>query len=336
MKDFDPLEKERQLQHESGAWDTSVVAPANAGDIPVIDVGRYFDTDSDEELEKVAVQLHDACTQVGFFSIVNHRLPIDSLLNVFDETRRFHDLPQATKNRLLMDRADWPVKGVGYLPVKNFKLPARNKGNLNDSFIVKRDHKSTLNDSQWPVESELPAFRKNIETYASHIEALAKRLLPIFARALKLDKAYFLAAFSQALYRLRMTRYPLVPDKDRDEFGIAPHVDTSFFTLLAQNSQGLVIYHEQRQCWIHAPVLENAFIVNTGELLKQWSNDYFISVKHFADNNTEQQMRYSVPFFFNANADYLMACLPSCCDDNNPAKYPAISYLQSQAIVQGE
>lgn len=205
---------------------------------------------------------------------MNHRLPSDSLQTVFDETRRFHYLPLVVKNRLMIDKADWPVKGVGDLPVNNFKLPARNRGNLNESFIVKRDHQATLNDDQWPNENEIPEFRKNIESYAVHIEALAKHLLPIFARALKLDKQYFSDAFSHALFRLRMTRYPLSPSRDKDEFGIAPHVDTSFFTLLAQNSQGLVVYHEQRQCWIHAPVLENAFKVNTGELLKQWSNDY--------------------------------------------------------------
>jgi isopenicillin N synthase-like dioxygenase len=83
-------------------------------------------------------------------------------------------------------------------------------------------------------------------------------------------------------------------------------------------------------------VIENAFIVNTGELLKQWSNDCFVSVKHFANNNTGDAARYSIPFFFNANPDYIMECLPTCCDADNPPKYPPISYLQSQGVVQGE
>ncbi|MEM7207654.1 MAG: 2OG-Fe(II) oxygenase family protein [Pseudomonadota bacterium] len=133
-----------------------------------------------------------------------------------------------------------------------------------------------------------------------------------------------------------MTRYPTIAKQDIDEFGIAPHVDTTFFTLLAQDSPGLCIFSEKRPRWIHAPVLENAFIVNTGELLKQWANDRFISVKHFANNNESHQDRYSIPFFFNANADYKMACVPSCCGPDNPAKYPPISYLESQASVQGE
>ena len=235
-----------------------------------------------------------------------------------------------------MDRPNWPVKAVGYLAVNNYKLPARDKGNLNETFVIKRDHQVGLEDNQWPGEDQLPEFRANIEHYAGQMENLAKRLLPIYARALELDKNFFAPAFTKPLYRLRMTHYPLIEDKAADEFGIAPHVDTTFFTLLAQNSPGLVIFSEKRRCWIHAPLIENAFIVNTGELLKQWSNDYFISVKHFANNNTGDEARYSIPFFFNANPDYIMECLPTCCSAENPPKYPPISYLQSQGVVQGE
>ena len=83
-------------------------------------------------------------------------------------------------------------------------------------------------------------------------------------------------------------------------------------------------------------MLEDAFIVNTGELLRTWSNDRFISVKHFANNNTGNASRYSIPLFLNANSDYRMTCIPSCHGPDNPAKYPPISYAESQAVVQGE
>ena len=333
---FDPQAKEAQLQSESQSWDTSQVQAALPGDIPIIDVTEYFITQSDAALDAVAVQLREACLNVGFCSIIGHQFPTRLLIQAFNEARRFFALPLEIKNSLLMDRPDWPVKAVGYLPVNNYKLPAREKGNLNETFIVKRDHLVELEDNQWPNEDQLPEFRTNIESYAEQIEYLAKRLLPIYACALQLDKDFFKAAFSIPLYRLRMTHYPLIEQKAADEFGIAPHVDTTFFTLLAQNSPGLVIYSEKRKCWIHAPVIEDAFIVNTGELLKQWSNDYFVSVKHFADNNTGNEARYSIPFFFNANPDYKMECLPTCCSVDNPPKYPPISYLQSQGVVQGE
>jgi isopenicillin N synthase-like dioxygenase len=133
-----------------------------------------------------------------------------------------------------------------------------------------------------------------------------------------------------------MTHYPPQPDVPADEFGIAPHVDTTFCTILAQDRPGLTIYSERRRQWIRAPLLDDAFIVNAGELLRTWSNDRFISVKHFANNNTGNESRYSIPFFLNANSDYRMTCIPSCCGPGNPAKYPPVSYVESQAVVQGE
>jgi isopenicillin N synthase-like dioxygenase len=113
--------------------------------------------------------------------------------------------------------------------------------------------------------------------------------------------------------------------------------------------EGLVIYSEKRQRWLRAPFVEGALIVNTGELLKQWSNDRLISVKHYAthivhisdDNSTQEQQepqrpRYSIPFFFNANADFRMHCIPTCCLVDETQKYPPFSYSESQALAQGE
>jgi isopenicillin N synthase-like dioxygenase len=250
--------------------------------------------------------------------------------------RQFHQLDDAIKLSLLMDRADWPVKGVGYLPVKNRKLPARDKGNMNEAFIIKSDEEVSLENNQWPVDGDLPGFRRTVENYAVSMELLGKKLLPIFATALEMPLNYFDQGFENPTWRLRMTHYPAVEGKPEDEFGIAPHVDTTFCTILAQDKPGLTIYSERRNKWIKAPMLENAFIVNSGELLRQWTNDRFISVKHFANNNIGERSRFSIPFFLNANRHYKMHCVPSCCSDQKPAKYPPISYAESQAVAQGE
>jgi len=333
---FDPVVKEQQLRSESDSWDTSRVEEARVGDIPVIDLQTYFSRPCEETLAALAEQLRVACESVGFFSIIGHQVPQTLVASMFDFARKFHALALDEKQAIAMDRADWPVGGIGYLPMKHRKLPARDKGNLNEAFIVKCDHKLTMDDNQWPRDTSLPGFRTAVEHYATALEALGKCLLPIFARALEMQPDFFNEAFVAPLYRLRMTHYPSQPNVPADEFGIAPHVDTTFCTILAQDRPGLTIFSERRRQWIKAPLLENAFIVNTGELLRTWSNDRFISVKHFANNNTGSESRYSIPFFLNANSDYRMSCIPSCCGPDNPAKYPPISYAESQAVVQGE
>jgi isopenicillin N synthase-like dioxygenase len=332
---FNPEAKEKSLQQESANWVTDQVFPAEPGNIPTIDVSEWFLTNSDSALETLSDQLRTACLEVGFYTLTGHGFPKTTLDVAFREAVRFHALPEPSKNKLLMDQPNLPG-GIGYLPTRHRKLPARQKGNLNTSIVFKRDHQVTLNENHWPQESEIAGFRSHIESYIDAIESLAIRLLPIYARALKQPREFFNDAFTKPLYRLRLSRYPVVSDKLEDEFGIAPHVDTTFFTILAQRSPGLAIFSERRQCWVAVPVISDAFIVNSGELLKQWTNDQFLSVKHFANNNTGEEARYSIPFFFNANADYRMECIPSCCSPENPPRYPPISYLESQAVVQGE
>ena len=333
---FDANAKEQELRADSEQWDTSTPEDAKPDDIPTINLDAYFSSGSDADLNNVAEQLRVACEETGFFSIVGHHVTSEDMDTTFDQIRRFHAMPLVTKKEILMDRPDWPVGGVGYLPLKNRKLPARQTGNVNEALIIKIDDKLSLEDNQWPDPAVIPGFREHIEHYAAQMEALGKRMLPIYARALDMPVDFFTEAFVKPLYRLRMTHYPSLERDAENAFGIAPHVDTSFCTILAQDQPGLSIFSERRKVWVNAPVVKDSFIVNTGELLKQWTNDRFLSTRHFANNNTGSESRYSIPFFFNANPHHVMTCIPSCCNDDNPAKYPPISYAQSQGVVQGE
>ena len=336
-KGFDPFEKERQLRNQASTWQTAETTNAEFNDIPIIDLSHYFKTGSEEALEKVADQLRSACENVGFFTIVGHGVTPQIIQQQFSMLKQFHGLSITEKTSIQMDAAHWPVGGVGYLPFKNRKLPTRDTGNRNEAFLIKCDHNIKMQDNQWLDEKLLPGFRACSEVYAQAMLCLGKRLLPIFASALNMPANFFDSAFSDPMYRLRMTHYPSADVAiKKDEFGIAPHVDTSFCTLLIQDQPGLSIYSEQRQTWIDVPLLDDAFIVNTGELLRQWSNDRFLSVKHFVHTNKSGRSRYSIPFFFNANSDYKMHCIASCHSEQNPAKYPAISYNESQAVAQGE
>ena len=337
---FDPAAKERELRAESSSWDTSSSVDAEPGDIPVIDVAEYIATGDAKALDAAASSLNDACESVGFFQLVGHGVDADLIAAMFDMAHRFHALDVDTKRTILMDRRDWPLGGVGYLPLLARKLPSRDRGNLNEAFLLKRQQGIGFDDNQWPTDDVLHGFRATVDAYAKAVTNLAVRLLPIYATGLGLDADFFTTAFDDPTYRLRMTHYPgdataARDDSNTNEYGIAPHVDTTFFTLLLQDAAGLTIYSHTRERWIKAPVVENAFVVNSGELLKQWTNDRYLSVRHFA-NNDASVSRYSIPFFFNANADHQMECLPTCHSADNPPKYPTISYSQSQAVAQGE
>jgi len=73
------------------------------------------------------------------------------------------------------------------------------------------------------------------------------------------------------------------------------------------------------------------------ELLPCWREimeDYYekvLSTLHRVVINAQE--RYSVAFFLDPNVDCLVECLPSCCTETNPARFPPIrsgDYLQER------
>lgn len=323
-----------ELVREASTWDASSLSPATLDDIPIVDVGRFFTDGRAGELGRLAEQVRYIGENIGFCFLAGHGISRTTLTSIFDAAASFLSLCDETKSRVRIDEA--AAAGTGWLPFGERRLPERAKGNLNEAVLFKRDRALRLADNPWLPESILPGFRAAVEAYAAEIERVALALLPIYAVALGLSPDWFEPAFKSPFYRLRMSRYPKVAGAELDQYGIAPHVDTSFFTLLAQSGPGLAIYGEQRGVWLEAPFVPDTLVVNTGELLKQWSNDRFVSVKHFVPPNRGEHDRFSVPFFFNATADYAMECLPTCHSADNPPRYPPVSYLESQAVAQRE
>ena len=221
---------------------------------------------SDESLAAAAEALRHASETVGFYvrrlhelgprtccthveptfrrtspqHLVGHGIE-SAVSSIMAEASRYHALPSDVKVAGgVLDSPDWPLGGVGYLPVGERKLPRRAKGNLNAAFVVKSDDDAiTLAHCQWPTDAALPGFRSAVESYADAIGRLAQSLLHVYAAALELEPGYFDTAFARPFYRLRLTHYPAasklegLDGEQRGDYGIAPHVDTSFFTLLA-------------------------------------------------------------------------------------------------------
>lgn len=332
---FDAQAKEQQLRRDADSWDVSNPLSAVPADLPIVDIAGWKPGIGQRPTELVQ-QVRTACEDIGFFQLTGHGLDQDLVNAAMSMNRRFHALPAATKAEITMDQPG-AIGGIGYLPVGHNKLPKRARGNRNAAFIAKTSSELTVAANLWPAQAALPEFRATVIEYLGAITDLALRLVTLYEAALDLEIGFFADAFTDPLARLRLSHYPpgQIDDAAPDQFGIAPHVDTTFFTLLVQDGPGLVVFDAARKQWIRVPVVTNALVVNSGELLRQWSNDRFLSARHFA-NNLDATDRYSIPFFFNANPDYPMRCLPTCTGPNNPPKYPTITYRESQGVVQGE
>lgn len=308
--------------------------------IPVIDLGPYL-AGEPGALARTAAELKIALTEIGFYFIVNHGVPREKIRATFGQVKRFHAQPVEKKLALKLN-----TDGTGYLPMRGNTLrtstvQSNTKPNLNEAFFVKRElpanHPDLLSGrryrgpNRWP--EGLPGFREVVVDYCNTMERLVQKLVRLYARALDLPPAYFDTAFEDPQYSLRMTHYPHQDGPVEDEFGLAPHTDTSFLTLLAPNEvQGLSI-RTQSGKWIDAPAIDNAYVVNGGQMLQRWTNDVFLATPHRAINRSGGE-RYAIPFFCDSNIDWPIAAVPTTVGPDKPPKYPTTYYTDYMAWYQ--
>jgi isopenicillin N synthase-like dioxygenase len=306
-------------------------------EIPVLDLAAYL-AGEPGALQRLGAELRRAFEQIGFYFIVGHGVPQSLVDAAFAEAKRFHD--QALEDKLAI-QVDETL--VGYLPIRgsvtrHSQINPNNKPNVNEAFFARRDIGPDHPDivagkpfralNKWPAS--LPGFRETVVAYQAAMEKLGKSLLPIYAVALDLPPDHFEAAFADPMYTLRMSHYPQQTDIVDNEFGLAPHTDTSFMTMLAQNRiPGLSIRLPTGR-WVDAPAIDGAFLVNGGDLLRRWTNDRFLATPHRVVNRSGKE-RYAIPFFFDCGAEIEMVCLPTCQEADNPPRYEPITYAAYMA-----
>lgn len=302
----------------------------NPSEIPVLDLGPFLAWE-EGALERTAAELRHICETIGFLYIANHGVPRALMDATFAEAARFHAQPIEAKLAVKVD-----AQMQGYLPIRGsttrtFDPNADNKPNENEAFFVKREGMPGI-ANRWP--DNLPGFRETTLRYYAAMEFLARRMLPLYARALDLPANYFDAKCDEPLSSLRLSHYPPVAAYAENEFGIAPHTDSTFITLLAQNEIPGLQIRRQDGSWMDAPVIEGTFIVNTGDVLNRWTNGRFLSTPHRAFN-TSKQPRYAIPYFFHPNADTLIDCLPGCEVAGEAPRFPAMTMTDYMAWFRG-
>ncbi len=315
---------------------------ARADTIPIIDLGPYF-AGAPGAIDRTAAELRLALTEIGFYFIVNHGVPDAQVRDVFHQAARFHAQPLEKKMEVRIDKHN-----VGYLPMRGDTLRTSTvqtvtRPNFNEALFVARDlagdHPDVVADrrfrssNRWPAD--LPGFREAVVAYCDAMERAALSVLPIYAVALDLPPDHFAPAFGEPQYTLRMSHYPHTPVLESGEYGLAPHADTSFMTLLAQNKVPGLSLRTASGRWIDAPVIEGAFLINSGQMLNRWSNGRFRATPHRVVSRSGGE-RYAIPFFFDCTIDHEMVCLPSCVDAAHPPKYEPTTYTQFMTWYQNQ
>ena len=305
--------------------------------IPVIDVADCL-AGRDGALAAAARQVRAALTTVGFFVLTGHGVPAALIERTFAEARRFHLLPMDKKLALKLNEHINGYMVMGRYAVRTSDINDNDKGDLNEAFFIKRERAADdplarsgrrfVGPNQWPQESDLPGFRAHVLEYVDVMDRFARRFLPAVAVALDLAPDWFEEAFTDSQFTFRMSHYPPVA-AEANQFGIAPHTDSNFMTFLAQTEVPGLQVRAPSGDWLDVPYVPGSFAVNSGDMLKRWSNGRLKSTPHRALPPVGRD-RYAIPFFLGPRFDQRIECLPSCTGPGNPPRWEPITYAQWQ------
>jgi isopenicillin N synthase-like dioxygenase len=321
--------------------DTNTIIDAG-GDlrIPVIDLGPYR-AGEEGALARTAAALGAASENIGFYFIANHGVPQALIDRVFAEAERFHHLP--LERKMAVRALDQPI---GYLPVGGQTQRAELYGTRSKhpdrsaSYYIREeyapDHPDRLAGKPWVFANrwpaDLPGFRETLLDYFATMTALMKQLLPLQSTALGLGPDWLSNhdAFKPMNGTLRLLNYPPRIAANDGQYGIGPHTDFGYTTILAQAKKpGLEILSRSGE-WLEAPAYDGYLLVNNSDLLQRWSNGRFRSAPHRVFN-LEGDERFSIPFFVSTRWDVRLECLPSCQGPDNPPRFAPISRAEYQA-----
>lgn len=245
-------------------------------------------------------QILQAYSTVGFAYVAGHGIDDDLVSAVFDASRRFHSLPLGVKMQVEVDALH-----RGYIPIasstdRGSELGRAARPNQSESFMMMREGADDPlvyleGPNQWPT---LEGFRPAVEAYDTALSVLAASIVELLADALG-DDGTMRSAFDTPTTWLRLLRYPPRPaGAPADEFGSAPHTDFGAITLLALDGVGGLEVRDPDGAWIDVPPQPGTFVMNTGEMVRRWSNGRLRATPHRVVNPSGRE-RYSVPYFFD-------------------------------------
>jgi isopenicillin N synthase-like dioxygenase len=303
--------------------------------LDVIDLGGLRDRDP-AAIDRIAKNIGTACREVGFFYVRNHGIPQELIDRVFAASKGFFALPVESKNELSIAKSK---HNRGYAGISSEKLDSKH-ADLKEAFNVGLHldandpevlgNKPFRGVNLWPAA--MPQFRSTVLDYFDATWQLGRDLHLAFAADLGLPPDYFADKFDRPMATLRLLHYPPRHAGAASSVGAGEHTDYGSVTLLMTDDAGGLEVRRRDGTWVSAPPIPGAFVCNIGDCLMRWSNDIYLSTPHRVTNPAGRD-RYSIAFFLDPNPDTVVECLPGCCNDTSPSKYPAITaadYLRAR------
>ena len=234
-------------------------------------------------------------------------------------------------------------------------IEANTRPDLKEGYYVSRDlpqdhpqvkaEKFAHGPNVWP-ESLGEPFRDTCMDYLNRVMKLTEEVMRAMAMSLGYEADFFDEFCSEPMCFYKLLHYPPQPTTahalqrgmssdlvllsvyeltTHTRSGIGAHRDFGVITLLLQGDvPGLEVWDDEVKDWYPAPPVEGAYVVNLGNLFEQWTNDMYVSNVHRVINRSGEE-RYSIPFNYNGNPDFIVKCIEKCRAKPEEEKYAPVS-----------
>ena len=308
-------------------------------EIPIVNISAFQDGNIKQKTN-ISDEFDRACSEIGFLVIEGHGVSQDLIRDMYKVSHKFFMLPYWEKmaNKMPSDR----YRGYTAFGNETLALSLDNEtpydlkesyscGPFNveyDEYHFGPDGERFFAPNIWP--NHLVEMQEVWEKYYSEMENLASRLMKIFANALKLPEDWFQNKIDKQIANFSAIHYPpqtKMPIEGQLRGG--EHTDYGSLTIVHTNSDigGLEVFCKGVG-WIPVPYMRDAFIINLGDLMAEWTNDRWVSTLHRVANppsGNESHSKTSLCFFHQPNYDSVIECIPTCFNADHPPRYDSIT-----------
>ncbi|KAK2990730.1 hypothetical protein RJ640_003798 [Escallonia rubra] len=281
--------------------------------IPMVDFSCFFRKDDGNGIgkQKIIDEVGKACSEYGFFQVVNHGVPLDLMNRALELSETFFELSMEEK---LKCSPISTLNPAGY-------------GRMG-SYIGNNERlRMCAPGSSCNVFPCSPTgYRKTMEEIFKEFEKVSELVESIINEFLGLPTG-FLGQYNNERTRDTMIAWHYPPATDITSNGRDEHQDSNCITFVLQDDVvGLEVKKDKQ--WIPIPPVKGSLVVNIGVILQVLSNKRFEAARHRVVKHRGRS-RNSIVFFNLLGTDKWVEPLPQLTREIGEApKYRGFVYKE--------